>query len=307
MVDGWIAAEGMSLDEVHKQIISHSKIADAVLPIEVEVTLSPHPAGFVAVCFPSGLPAYDLVNLLSWLNEGNRGAIAFLKSPNYNARYCITIDGDNPAGDIALAAADDDSALQISLPDMIVTTASSGNPSPEPDPSLEPVTRRLVVGMDGNPNFGNPSFDVTYPKRRIHPELQQLIANPSASAGTLHTPDTAQMGLSTRAVESQYGGELLFSATEWHDTWLLLQADGSWHQVQQSDGCNATYPSSLHLCASLLIRAYEEGLQGEALIELAKAFGLPKPESVHVVLNEPRDQMDYDAYHSRIVARLIAL
>lgn len=141
-------------------------------PKDFHVNIAKHPAGFLAVTFPDGIPPYDLINLIGWFNQppetqGVSGAVGWITSPASDIRYTLQVEPDNEWGDTLIGTSSDKKTVQVYQPDATMCEVSrSVAPLPEPDISSIPDGSGItfLVTLETNPSFGNPEFKITHPK-----------------------------------------------------------------------------------------------------------------------------------------------
>jgi hypothetical protein len=168
----WILIQEGTPELVRQAIQSYAGISRKVKPKDFRITVAKHPSGFLSVTFPDGLPPYDIVNLIGWLNQPPevkrvRGAVGWLTSPESGLRYFLKPDSGNSQGDTLIGKSSDGISVEVYLPEATVCPVSRRLDSlPEPDTSAIQTISGLTftVTLDVDPSFGNPGFKVTHSK-----------------------------------------------------------------------------------------------------------------------------------------------
>lgn len=158
LAQGWIRLDSMPVGALRAHIQSHASVATPDVPIEVEVTIALHPGNYMVVDFPKGVPAYNLVNLVAWLNDGGEGVTGFLTPPRSDIRYALYQNEHNQSGDTAIGTGSDGSRIEVYLPEGTVSRSGDAEVRIEPDRSAAIESDRFLIVLDGTPDFGNPSF-----------------------------------------------------------------------------------------------------------------------------------------------------
>jgi len=169
---GWILVKNGSPELVRKAVEEHADFFGKVRPKEFRVALKSHPSGFLAVTFPDGIPPYNLVNLIGWLDQPVdidqvSGAVGWITSPSSGVRYSLQPDTDNEWGDTLIGAPVKGKSVQVYLPEagLCELTRHIGY-LPEPDLSSirEESGTTFTIKLDVDHSFGNPEFKVTNKK-----------------------------------------------------------------------------------------------------------------------------------------------
>ncbi|MCY2928217.1 MAG: hypothetical protein NTV86_01740 [Planctomycetota bacterium] len=170
MGQDWILVQQGKPELVEKAIQNYASNCRNEKLKGFRISVVKHPSGFVAVTFPDGLPPYDIVNLIGWLNQpsevkGIRGAVGWLTSPESGLRYGLKSDSGNRLGDTLIGRSSDGNSVQVYLPEAAICPISRRVDSPlEPDTSAIQTVPGLTftVTLDVDPSFGNPGFKVTH-------------------------------------------------------------------------------------------------------------------------------------------------
>ena len=169
---GWICVHKGTPELAQQAIKAYADNFNKVQPKDFQVNIAEHPAGFLAITFPDGVPPYDLINLIGWLNQppeikGVSGAAGWITSPTSGFRYALQPESGNEWGDTLAGTSSDGKSVQVYQPDATMCEISrSVTPLSEPDISAIPAGAGLTfsVTLDVDPSFGNPEFKITHPK-----------------------------------------------------------------------------------------------------------------------------------------------
>jgi hypothetical protein len=169
---GWICVHNGTPELLQQAIEDYASNLKKLKPKEFRVRVARHPAGFLAVMFPDGVPPYDLVNLIGWLNqppgmEAVSGAVGWITSPASSKRYSLQPDSGNEFGDTLIGMASDGETVQVYQPDAAMCEVSRRVILlPEPDTSMLSAGSGITfsVALDADASFGNPDFKTTHPK-----------------------------------------------------------------------------------------------------------------------------------------------
>lgn len=165
---GWIWVRQGSIDQIKAVICEYTSVFVPQNPQIFRAELHCQSNGTVALLFPDGLPAYDLVNLTSWLNsppdkDRPRNAVVWLTSCGDGTRYFFQAKPEGERNDTLIGADERGQGLHVYLPDNTLWTESDPIPfQQEPEIEHNSYPEVLELSLDVNMTFGNPSFEISH-------------------------------------------------------------------------------------------------------------------------------------------------
>jgi len=164
--DGWMWVRQGSIDRVRDALADYDQIYIPRLPKRFQVELHQQADGTIAVLFPDGLPAYDMVNLAGWLNappdqDTVFDTLVWLTSPGDVTRYVFTAIPDSRGGDTLMGADERGQGVHVYLPDTRLYSVPESMDF-QREPEVERVANPTVLDLtlDADMGFGNPYFEL---------------------------------------------------------------------------------------------------------------------------------------------------
>ena len=169
---GWIRVQHGNSDSIILAIKNHSGISKKESPQTIRIRVVESPDGFYAISFPDGIPIYDFINLVGWLNQPPdidtvSSATGWVTPPFSKTRYYLIPETENDWGDTLIGTSSDGKNVQVYLPEATMCEISRKiRTSPEPDLSALPAESGEIttIEVDVNSSFGNPEFEITHPE-----------------------------------------------------------------------------------------------------------------------------------------------
>jgi hypothetical protein len=169
---GLICVYAGSPKRIEQAIKSYIENIPMDKPHDFRVSVIKHKSGFSLVGFPDGIPTYDLINLILWLNNPPdmpdiSKAIGWITSPATNITYFLQPETENSWGDTLIGASSNGKSVKVYTPEVGMCEISSHMDFiPEPDLSAINVESSitLYVTLDAYPSFENHEFKITHPK-----------------------------------------------------------------------------------------------------------------------------------------------
>jgi len=163
---GWIWIRQGSADQVKAAIVDYTRLFTPQKPQTFRAELHRQADGTLAVLFPDGLPAHDLVNLTGWLNsspdqKGPHNAVLWLTSCGDGTRYFFREKPENQGNDTLIGADEWGQGVHVYLPDNTLWTVTDAIAfEQEPEIERDCCPEVLELSFDVNTTFGNPSFEI---------------------------------------------------------------------------------------------------------------------------------------------------
>ncbi len=169
---GAILVQNGTVELVLKAIESHAGLDAKEVPKQFRITIANESNGGVLVRFPDGAPPYDIVNLISWLNnppgiQGVSSAKGWITSPSTGLGYSLKPEISNGWGDTLVGASSDGRSVRVYLPEATMCEISQviiADPAPASGPIGAKPQLTINVVMDVATDFGNHAFEITHQK-----------------------------------------------------------------------------------------------------------------------------------------------
>ena len=169
---GLICVYAGSPKQIERAIKSYAENIYMEKPQDFCINVVQYKSGFSLVGFPDGIPTYDLINLILWLNDPPdmpdiSKAIGWITSSTTNICYSLQPENENKWGDTLIGASSDGKSVKVYTPEVGMCEISSHMDFiPEPDLSAMNVESSITfyVTLDAYPSYENHEFKITHSK-----------------------------------------------------------------------------------------------------------------------------------------------
>lgn len=164
--NGLVLVENGNIGEVKAAISDYDSIAKEEVAGTFIVELHEQKDGSVAVIFPNGIPSYDIINIIVWLDappnqENVYGAKSWVSTPDGTTKYFLKPEIENEWGDTLIGSSKEGKSIRIYVPEIGISEVShSIKYETEPKIFLSSNPLRFAITLDTDVSWANPKLSI---------------------------------------------------------------------------------------------------------------------------------------------------